>query len=53
MSSEQLGFDDETARRLEAMYQTPDILRRRSLACAALDAKVGERILDVGCGPGF
>jgi SAM-dependent methyltransferase len=49
----QLGFDQRTAERLEAAYRTPDILRRRQLVYTALQPKSGERILDVGCGPGF
>ncbi|HVT64216.1 MAG TPA: methyltransferase domain-containing protein [Mycobacteriales bacterium] len=51
--ADQLGFDEATAKRLAAMYETPDVGRRRSLAVAALDAKPGDRVLDVGCGPGF
>ena len=49
----QIEFDSETTRRLEAVYQTPDMLRRRRLVREALAARPGERILDVGCGPGF
>jgi arsenite methyltransferase len=35
------------------MYEIGDARRRRRLARAALAAAPGERILDVGCGPGF
>jgi ubiquinone/menaquinone biosynthesis C-methylase UbiE len=35
------------------MYEIGDARRRRELARAALAAAPGERILDVGCGPGF
>jgi ubiquinone/menaquinone biosynthesis C-methylase UbiE len=52
-TNEQLGFDDATAERLSAMYETPDVRRRRSIAVSALGARPGERLLDVGCGPGF
>jgi ubiquinone/menaquinone biosynthesis C-methylase UbiE len=48
-----LVFDEEIAARLESIYRTRDILRRRSLVREALGASRGERILDVGCGPGF
>jgi ubiquinone/menaquinone biosynthesis C-methylase UbiE len=48
-----LDFDENTARRLEAIYDTADVLRRRRLVGEALAAKPGERVLDVGCGPGF
>ncbi len=49
----QLEFDETVRKRLEALYGTRDILRRRSLVRRALGARQGERILDVGCGPGF
>jgi SAM-dependent methyltransferase len=48
-----LQFDETTAHALEALYETRDVLRRRSLVHDALGAAAGERILDVGCGPGF
>lgn len=35
------------------MYSRRDFRRRRELVHAALGAQQGERILDVGCGPGF
>jgi arsenite methyltransferase len=49
----QLEFDERTAKALEAIYGTRDVLRRRSLVQEAIGAAAGERILDVGCGPGF
>jgi arsenite methyltransferase len=49
----QLEFDEGTSRRLEALYQIDDAVRRRKIARKALGARPGERILDVGCGPGF
>jgi SAM-dependent methyltransferase len=48
-----LQFDEATANALEALYETRDVLRRRSLVHEALGAAAGEQILDVGCGPGF
>jgi ubiquinone/menaquinone biosynthesis C-methylase UbiE len=38
---------------LEALYQIGDVRRRRGLVRSSLAAAPGERILDVGCGPGF
>jgi arsenite methyltransferase len=49
----QLVFDEDMARQLDAIYRTRDVLRRRQLVRDALDATPGERILDIGCGPGF
>jgi arsenite methyltransferase len=49
----QLVFDESTAAQLETLYRKRDVLRRRRLVREALDAQPGERILDLGCGPGF
>ena len=49
----QLDFDQETAKKLEVMYQSRDVLRRRAIVREALGAQPGESIIDVGCGPGF
>jgi arsenite methyltransferase len=49
----QIVFDEQMVAQLEALYATRDVMRRRRLVREALGAKPGERILDVGCGPGF
>jgi len=49
----QLSFDAATAKALDRAYHKRDMIRRRRLVRAALAAASGERILDVGCGPGF
>jgi arsenite methyltransferase len=49
----QLEFDESLGEQLEVLYRTRDILRRPRLVHEALAARPGERILDVGCGPGF
>jgi SAM-dependent methyltransferase len=49
----QLEFDHRLVDRLERLYATRDMLRRRELVRAALGVRSGDRILDVGCGPGF
>jgi arsenite methyltransferase len=49
----QIEFNEQMAAELEAVYGKPDIRRRRALVHEALAAAPGERVLDVGCGPGF
>ena len=49
----QVEFDEEMAARIEALYRIGDAVRRRRIVREALGAASGERILDVGCGPGF
>lgn len=48
-----LEFDEGVVRRLEEAYTRRDMVRRRALVREALRAAPGERVLDVGCGPGF
>lgn len=48
----QLVFDDDVASKIERLNRARDVVRRRHLVRTALDPKPGERILDVGCGPG-
>ncbi len=44
---------DETAGQIEAIYRTPDIAGQRRAILGALAPRPNERVLDVGCGPGF
>lgn len=48
-----LSFNAATAKALDRAYRKRDMLRRRRHVREALAAAPGERILDVGCGPGF
>ena len=49
--AEQFGGD--AARRLEAMYLTPDIVAQRAAVLDRLRLQLGERVLDIGSGPGL
>jgi arsenite methyltransferase len=48
-----LQFDDAGARRIEAIYSTPDVVAQRRWTRKALNLRPGESVLDVGSGPGF
>jgi ubiquinone/menaquinone biosynthesis C-methylase UbiE len=48
-----LQFDEKAARNIQRLYSTPDVARQRAEVLALLAARPGERVLDVGSGPGF
>ena len=48
-----MSFDEQAARQVEALYLTPDVAATRIAAFHALEPRPGERIVDLGCGPGF
>ena len=48
-----LKFDATTARLVEDAYLGSDFVRRRLANFEALDPRPGERLVDIGCGPGL
>ena len=48
-----LEFTEDAARQLERLYLTGDVVAQRSETIKLLALGRGERVLDVGCGPGF
>jgi SAM-dependent methyltransferase len=48
-----LRFDADRARAVEAIYLTPDVVAQREAVLRALDPRPGERVLDLGVGPGL
>lgn len=48
-----LQYDEEATKRLLAVYVTPDVIAQREQFLRAFQPKTGERVLDVGSGPGF
>jgi len=49
----ELFANDKAARALEAVYLTADLVAQRRTVLTLLAAQPGERIVDVGCGPGL
>ena len=48
-----LQFNEETAQKIEALYLTPDVIAQRGQVLGALKLRQGERVLDIGSGPGL
>jgi arsenite methyltransferase len=48
-----LQFDEDGARWIQRVYSTPDVVQQRAEVLAQLAAHPGERVLDIGSGPGF
>lgn len=48
-----MPFDERAARRIEAVYATPDVTATRAAVLGALEPRPGEWIVDLGCGPGY
>lgn len=49
----ELEFDAGVSRQVEAVYASPDVVEQRRVVRAALALRPGDRVLDVGAGPGL
>lgn len=48
-----LDFNANLAQQIEAIYATPDVAARRIAVFSAAAPRSAEKVLDVGCGPGY
>ena len=48
-----LRFDEVATKGLLALYVTPDVVAQRAEFLSSLNPQTGDRVLDVGSGPGF
>lgn len=48
-----MTFDEASARALEVIYMTPDVVAQRTRVLDLLALVPGERVLDIGVGPGL
>ena len=48
-----MEYDEAAAERLEAVYLGPDVVSQREDTLRRLSVQNGERVLDIGSGPGF
>jgi arsenite methyltransferase len=46
-------FDAAGSRRMDALYRTPDVVAQRERVLAALGLRLGDHVVDLGCGPGL
>ena len=48
-----MEYDEEESRRTERAYLSPEIVQQRTRTLEVINASIGEKIVDVGSGPGL
>jgi ubiquinone/menaquinone biosynthesis C-methylase UbiE len=48
-----LQFDEKALQHLEMTYRSPEVAAQRRVLLQTIAPRLGERALDIGCGPGF
>ncbi|MDH3281358.1 MAG: methyltransferase domain-containing protein [Gammaproteobacteria bacterium] len=48
-----IEFDEKESKDTERVYLAPEVVRQRMRTLEVLNPRAGERIIDVGCGPGL
>lgn len=51
--SQQLQYDEAFSKKIEQIYLTPDVIEQRDAALSIIELQAGEKVLDVGAGPGM
>lgn len=51
--AKKFDYDEKESRKTERSYLAPEVVRQRMRTLEVLGPRVGERIVDVGCGPGL
>ena len=51
--STSIQYDDEWSQRILRIYKTPDVVAQREVVLSMLKLQAGERVLDIGSGPGL
>jgi ubiquinone/menaquinone biosynthesis C-methylase UbiE len=51
--SESIQYDETWGQRLIQIYSTPDVVKQREIILSKLNFQPGERVLDIGSGPGI
>jgi len=47
------SFDSTNAQRLDRQYAAPSMVEQRRRTLVAMELQLGQRALDIGCGPGY